>query len=421
VVVGRVIAVVAVAAAVLAVVAGGAPADPGPPTPDDPVWSYEWGPQVTRANQLWQLTTGDPSVVIAVVDTGLAPLADLTHVVPGWDLVGNDADTSDGYGHGTWVSSVIGAAGNNGAGIAGYCWQCSIMPVRVSAGHDGALAPAIASGIRWAVDHGARIVNVSLASNQYDWSEAGAVEYAIDHGVLVVASAGNGSDTGYRYPAAYPGVLSVAGTDENDQLSDWSTRGAWVNAAAPGCEMVLDSNGNPAQGCGSSFGPPAVSGIAGLLLSLDPGLTMYQLIGALRATAQPVPGIGGGRVDAWAAAHFLGLAPADPPVPQPPTATPASTPSPQVLVTTDVVRRKVMLPLDVDAGRLSIQLIGQAAASCSMTLRAAGTLYVGLHAEHNVQSLVVGVAKGRYPVTIACPTAKPKPYELVATGLFSGR
>jgi Subtilase family len=420
VVVGRVIAVLAAAAVVVAVAAGSAPADPGPATPDDPAWSLEWGPQLTRTSDLWQLTTGNPGIVVAVVDTGLAPLADLGHIVPGWDFVGNDPDTSDTYGHGTWVSSILGATGNNGAGIAGYCWGCSIMPVRVSSGRDGALAPAIGAGIRYAVDHGARIVNVSLASNQYDWSEAGAVEYAIDHGVLVVASAGNGSDTGYRYPAAYPGVLSVAGTDEHDVLDDWSTRGPWVNLAAPGCEMVLGTNGGPASGCGSSFSPPAVAGIAGLLLSIDPGLTMYQLIGALRATAQPVDGIGGGRVDAWAAAHYLGLAPADPPPPAPPAAaTPASAPpSPEVLVTTDIVRRKMTVPITVNAGRLTLQLIGPAAATCSLTLRAAGTLYVGLHAEHNIRSLAVSVAAGRYPVTIACSNAKPKPFELAATGLF---
>ncbi len=83
-------------------------------------------------------------------------------------------------------------------------------------------------------------------------------------------------------------VLSVAGTDENDQLADWSTRGSWVQLAAPDCEMVMDPNAGPAYGCGSSFGPPAVSGIAGLLLSISPGLTANQLADALRVTAHPV-------------------------------------------------------------------------------------------------------------------------------------
>ena len=92
--------------------------------PNDPAWSLEWGQRLTRASDLWQLTTGNPSIVIAVVDTGLAPIPDLTDVVSGWDIVGNTNSTPDDFGHGTWVSSVIGAAGDNGIGMAGYCWRC---------------------------------------------------------------------------------------------------------------------------------------------------------------------------------------------------------------------------------------------------------------------------------------------------------
>ena len=186
--------------------------------PNDPVWNFEWGPRLTRAADLWQFTTGNPSIVIAVVDTGLTPLPDLTQVIPGWDIVGNDTNTGDDFGHGTWVSSVIGAMGDNNIGMAGYCWRCSIMPVRVAAGRTGALAPAVAAGIRWAVDHGARIINVSLASNGYDFDELGAVEYANEHGVLVVGAAGNTGNTSPLYPGGYPGVLAVAGTDQNDSL-----------------------------------------------------------------------------------------------------------------------------------------------------------------------------------------------------------
>ena len=106
---------------------------------------------------------------------------------------------------------MIGALGNNGVGIAGYCWHCSVMPVRVAQGRNGgALASSIASGIRWAVDHGARIVNVSLVSNGYDFGELGAIEYARDHGVLVIAAAGNSGLSDPLYPGAYPGVLAVA-------------------------------------------------------------------------------------------------------------------------------------------------------------------------------------------------------------------
>ncbi len=400
-----------------ALAAGTARADP-----NDPSWPAEWGPRLTRAADLWQVSTGDPRIVIAVVDTGLNPLpTELTQVVPGWDIVGNDASTGDDNGHGTWVSSVIGALGNNGTGIAGYCWHCSIMPVRVAQGRQGgALASSIAGGIRWAVDHGARIVNVSLASNSFDFGELGAVEYAEDHGVIVIGAAGNTAYTDPLYPAGYPGVLSVAGTDENDVLDDWSTFGPWVTLAAPGCEMVMDPNVGPAYGCGSSFGPPAVSGIAGLLLSIDPSLTANQVENALRATAHPVQGIGGGEVDAWAAANYLGLVPASPPPPPPPvtpTATPAS--SRQVLLTEGVVRRKAVVKLQLAAGPLYLQLIGHAAAAdCSMSIRASGTLYVALPGEKTVRSLAATVKAGNYSVTISCRDTRPKSYSLNATAMF---
>jgi hypothetical protein len=383
--------------------------------PNDPAWSFEWGPGVTRASDLWQLTTGSPSVVIGVVDTGLGPVSDLTHVLPGWNIVGNDNQTADDFGHGTWVSSVIGATGDNGMGMAGYCWQCSILPVRVAAGRTGALAPAVAAGIRWAVDHGARIINVSLASNSYDFSELGAVEYAKDHGVLLVGSAGNEGDGNQTYPGGYPGVLAVAGSDQSDALYSWASRGPWVALAAPGCDEVLDPWAGPAYACGSSFAPPVVSGIAGLLMSLNPSLTANQVSDALRATAHPVTGIGGGRVDAWAAAHYLGLAPAVPPVPAPPA--PPPTPR-EVFVTTGIVRRSTHIRLDLRAGAVALQLSGPAAINCSMSFRAAGGLHVDLPGERNVRSLATTVAKGSYPITIGCKTANAKAYEFTATGRF---
>jgi hypothetical protein len=402
--------------------------------PNDPSWSSEWGVRLTRASDLWDLTTGNPGIVIAVVDTGLDPIpTELTQLLPGWDIVNNDTSTGDDNGHGTWVASVIGALGNNGTGIAGYCWHCSIMPVRVAVGRQGgALASNIAGGIRWAVDHGARIVNVSLASNGFDYGELGAVEYAEDHGVLVVGAAGNGGDTNPLYPAGYPGVLAVAGTDQNDQLDDWSTRGSWVPLAAPGCEEVMDANVGPAYGCGSSFGPPAVSGIAGLLMSLDPSLTANQVATALEATAHPVQGIGGGRVDAWAAANYLGLAPAQPSTT---TSLPTTTTTPtgtttgttsstggssrQIQLTDGTVRRRAVVRLQLAAGQLYLQLIGRAVATdCSMSIRAQGQVYVDLPGERVVRSLEADVKAGSYPVNITCHSSRPKPYSLDATAMF---
>lgn len=394
-----------------------------PTNPNDPFWPNEWGPALTRTSDLWQYTTGNPSIVIAVVDTGFTqpnPPKDMPNVIPGWDFVGNDANTADTFGHGTWVSTIIGAQGDNGVGIAGYCWQCSIMPIKVATGQQGAIASTIGAGIRYAVDHGARIVNVSLASNGFDENELGAVEYAEEHGVLIVASAGNGGNTAPLYPADYgrSNVIAVAGTDENDQLYSWATRGSWVQLSAPGCGDFLDPWIGPAHACGSSFGPPAVSGIAGLLMSLDPSLTMYQVEGALEATAVHVDGIADGRVDAWAAAHYLGLVPATPP--PPPAPPPPPPPSPQVLVTTGIVRRSAVVRLPLNPGRLEIQLTGAAAKDCSLSMRVSGQLVVGLAAERTVSTLAATIVKGgSYPVNIRCDSVNRKAYEFNATAQFS--
>ena len=144
---------------------------------------------------------------------------------------------------------------------------------------------------------------------------------------------------------------------------------------------------------------------------------MYQVVGALEATAVPVSGIGGGRVDAWAAAHYLGLVPATPP---PPPAPPPPPPSPQVLVTTGFVRRTTLVRLPLSPGRLQVQLTGPAAKDCTMSMRVNGQLVVGLAAERTISSLTATILKGgSYGVGIRCDSVNRKAYELTATAIFS--
>ena len=112
-------------------------------------------------------------------------------------------DAAGHLGHGTWVASAIAAQGNNGQFGAGYCWGCGLMPVRISDGHVAADTGVIARAIRWAVDHGARVITISLTGQGDDPVERAAVDYATAHNVLVVASAGNTGDDEIVYPAAY--------------------------------------------------------------------------------------------------------------------------------------------------------------------------------------------------------------------------
>ncbi|MFL5927122.1 MAG: S8 family serine peptidase [Gaiellaceae bacterium] len=367
--------------------------------PNDPAWPTEWGPRSTHIDALWARSTGRAAVVVAVVDTGVAPLADLRgNLVPGWNVVDDDGDTSDDEGHGTWVASVIAARGDNHLGAAGYCWRCSVMPVRVATRSSPATSETIARGIRWAVDHGARVVNVSMSGSRSDPEENAAVAYASAHGAVVIASAGNTGDTAQQFPGAADGALAVAGTDEKGRLYPWSTRGPWVEVAAPGCATIIDGRaGATAEGCGSSFAPPAVAGIAGLLLSLDPKLTAVQVVSALRSSATPVDGIGGGRVDAWRAAAALGLTAAGTPPPAPPTSDRV------VTVLGGAVARTKSVRFAAGAGVVDVQFVAASAVPCQMQLPVTPSqVMVAFAGDPRILSLRARVHAGPYRLTVRC-------------------
>jgi thermitase len=388
--------------------------------PNDPVWDEQWAARQIGLPAVWSVTTGDAEVVIGAVDTGANPLPDLEDaLLPGWDFVENDDAPQDTHGHGTHVASVIAARGNNRTGMAGHCWKCRILPVRVTAG--GAVRPErVAEGIRWAVDHGARIVNVSLSRpGTPDATEREAVAYALARGVLVVASAGNTGDDAPQYPAAYPGVLAVGATDDTDGLYFWSARGPWVSLTAPGCQMVLDPRG-PGTLCGTSFTPPVVAGVAGLILSRAPQLTGAEVAAALLATARPVSGIGGGRVDAAAAFARLGLL-------APPAATPpqrAATPARgqrfarSAQLRTGTFRGGMRLPFHVGKGRLELQLVTPLARRCALMLRSPQEVIVGSPALGNLLSLSVVVPAGRYVLDVRCAGARTRKYTVGVMAMF---
>jgi subtilisin family serine protease len=275
---------------------------PSPLTsPNDPDWSQQWGLRQVEAPAAWALTSGaSRSVVIAVVDSGVDPnQPDLQGaLVPGADFVDSTGSTADQYGHGTMVAGVIAARGNNGQGVAGACWVCVVMPIKVLDANGVGSATGVAQGIRWAVDHGANIINMSFILSGPDSDVETAISYAHEHGVLVVAAAGNSGGGDPTYPASYPFVVSVAGTDDADQLYPWSTRGSWVTLAAPGCTTTTAMGGGFAAFCGTSAAAPLVAGLAGL--GYEAGApSAAALEAALEQTAAPLPGaVGSGRVDA---------------------------------------------------------------------------------------------------------------------------
>jgi subtilisin family serine protease len=268
-------------------------------TPNDPAWPQEWSMTQVRAPQAWRLSASH-AVVVAVVDSGVdASQPDLQGaIVSGYNAIDGSANTADAFGHGTMVAGVIAARVGNGIGVAGTCSACSIMPIKVLDSSGAGTAASMADGIRWATDHGANIINLSLVLSGDDPSVGAAIAYAHDHGVLVVAAAGNASNDSQTFPASYPDVLSVAATDSGDRAYSWTTFGPWVAVAAPGCSMSTAMGGKFAEFCGTSAAAPLVAGLVGLAMSTGRA-TAADAGAALRRTAHPLPGVvNAGRVDA---------------------------------------------------------------------------------------------------------------------------
>ena len=193
----------------------------------------DWGPRLIRAPGAWDVTRGSSKVVVAVLDTGV----DSSHpdlrgsLVAGYDVVDGDAVPDDMHGHGTAVAGIVGAQ-------AGLCPACSLMAIRILDAKGYGTTSTIAAGIVRAVNSGARVLNLSVGSTGTTETMADGVRYALDRGAVLVAAAGNDGLDDAMYPAAYPGVISVAATDEGDRLYSWSNHGAKVLLAAPGCNTA---------------------------------------------------------------------------------------------------------------------------------------------------------------------------------------
>jgi subtilisin family serine protease len=270
-------------------------------TPNDPAWPDQWGLRTAGFPKAWDVTRGSKDVVVAVLDTGV----DKNHpelkggLVPGRDIVNNDSDPADDNGHGTAVAGIVAARGNNGIGLAGACWACLVMPVKVL-GKDGTGTTAdVAAGLIWAADHGAKVINLSLGSPGTTAALSEAVDYAERKDVVVVAAAGNSSASTPFYPAADGSVIGVAASNESDQLYSWSNRGAWVQVTAPGCNDAPWPGGGYVSFCGTSSAAPLVAGIAALVRSAKPTATAIETAQAVNKTVDAVPAeVRNGRVNA---------------------------------------------------------------------------------------------------------------------------
>jgi thermitase len=279
--------------------------------PDDPAFGNQWGIQKTHVDTAWGTTRGAAAIVVAVVDTGVKVLPDLAgRVLPGRDFVNDDSNATDDQGHGTMTAGVIAARGDNRTGIAGICWTCQILPVKVLGAKGSGSYSDIAQGVRWSADQGADIINLSLGGAADSRLLRDAVAYATGKGALVIAAAGNDGSSAPHYPAAIPAALAVGAATSTDSRYSWSNYGrSWVDIAAPGCNPAQARNGVVGNFCGTSSATPFVSGVAALLASTSPTPTAAVIRTALTTSAHGIAGTwiptSSGRVDAAAALASL--------------------------------------------------------------------------------------------------------------------
>lgn len=321
--------------------------------PNDSLFNTQTHFSLIDTQLAWDTETGDPDVVIAVLDSGVeATHEDLAgKVLTGCSTLGGfnenscGTNTNDIDGHGSGVSGTAAAQTNNGTGVAGICWGCQILPVKVLGDNGTGTVIDTLQGIMFARNYALNnptkkvIINMSLGRNCDPGGtfpdEQTAIDLAWNAGVLLVTSAGNSGNSLLQCPAAAANMIAVSATDNNDGLSDFSSFGNFVDIAAPGgnlspFQFIYNVEGNTGDGytgwVGTSFSSPIVAGLAGLIWSANMSLTNEEVDQILRNTAENIGSsffFGDGRVNANAAV----LAAGGPPPPTP-TPTPAPTPPP---------------------------------------------------------------------------------------------
>lgn len=238
--------------------------------PNDPDFNKQWAISKIRAPEAWRVTSGDEHVIIAILDTGIAPNhEDLAGKVIGEANFSDSPTSYDIYGHGTHIAGIIAATANNDLGITGLAYNCRLLNIKVADESGRFDNSALAQSIIWAVDHGARVINMSLFAAKPSSELEKAVNYAWSKGAVLVCAAGNKTDTKPTYPAYYANCIAVAATDDNDSIASWSGHGDWVHVAAPGADIYSTL---PFQEygykSGTSMATAYVSGLAGLLFTL---------------------------------------------------------------------------------------------------------------------------------------------------------
>lgn len=272
--------------------------------PDDPYYTDGslWGIDRIDAIEAWDITTGSHDIVVAVVDTGV----DYTHPdlaaniwtnlgeipdngidddengfiddIHGWDFRNDDNDPIGDHYHGTHCAGTVGAIGNNSIGVVGVNWDVSIMAMKFLGETGSGSGFDAIKCLQYALNNGARVTSNSWGGGSYLQALQDVINESYAANVLTVASAGNNDNDIIQYPAGYDNVFTVAATDSNDNKASFSSFGAWVNVTAPGVTVwSTNLGGGYRTASGTSMSCPHVAGLAGLVLSANPNLTISQL------------------------------------------------------------------------------------------------------------------------------------------------
>lgn len=262
-----------------------------------------WAQQALGYSRAWKYTEGQ-GVKVAVIDSGVDSNPQFGNRVQAGKTFAKSQSgpaDSDCVGHGTMVAGIIGAGPASGTQFEGVAPRASILSFKVSDSENQSIPTTVlAQAIGQAINDGARVINVSIATTGDDSSLRGVINFALQHNIVVVAAAGNDQNgqKGPFFPASYPGVLSVGAVDSTGALASFSDRHSDAGVTAPGADVTSTFPGSTGDSYGAndgtSFAAPFVSGLAALIIAHDPGLTAEQVVQRIEDTADGSIGTGSG-------------------------------------------------------------------------------------------------------------------------------